>query len=201
MIFSYDNLKRLKRGIRLYLFLSFKCNFDCAYCVAKIPNKQYPAYEGEKTFKEWKEFISTFPVKVRELRITGGEPFENDVTVPLVDWAISKGYFVIIETNLSSNFYRLASLPNIKKLQLYVTYHKTEVDRDEWFSSYNWIKRMKPKCTIIANSFVREEFPGAVVKNWVEPDSMRVPKFIIGPDLQIFRNCFEAYGAYNERRL
>jgi len=198
-IFNYENLKRLKRGIRLYVFLSFKCNFDCAYCVAKIPNKQYPAYEGERTFEEWKEFISTFPVKVKELRITGGEPFENDVTVPLANWAVSEGYFVIIETNLSVNMYKIWQLTNTKKVQLYVTYHRGQIDKDEWLLNYNFIKRILPKCTIIANSFAKKEFSSAVVKDWVEPDTMRVPKFIIGPDLQIFRNCFEAYGAYNER--
>ena len=203
-IFNYANLKRLKRGIRLYVFLSFKCNFDCPHCIAKIPDGKYPHCEKEKTVEEWIELISNFPVRVREIRITGGEPFENDVTVPLVKWAISEGYFVIIETNLSSNiaklmhFKKLAQLPNTVRLQFYVTYHKGQINREVWLNNYLWLNYSRKKCTFIANSFVKKEFGFSVKKDWVEIESMKVPKFIIGPDHQIFRNCFEAYNAYKK---
>jgi len=186
-----------RRGIRLYIIPSFKCNFDCSYCVLKIPNKQYPHCKDEKTFEEWKEFISTFPVKVREIRISGGEPFKNDVTVPLTNWAISKGYFVTIETNLTPWFFhRIFKLPDTKKIKLYVTYHKEQIRKALWLKGYKFLKRFRPKYTIIAYSFPKGKFWFTVDKDWAKPDTMRVSRFIIGPDFQIFRNCFEAYGAY-----
>ena len=96
----YGLQRRLRRGDSLLLFLTFRCTLHCDYCALKYIDGKYPK-SSEITLSDWKRIVKSFPRKIREVKITGGEPMIMPYFTELVNWLVDEGYFVLVITNLS----------------------------------------------------------------------------------------------------
>ncbi len=67
----YAIRKRFKRGITLTIALTWKCNLMCPKC-ALACDGEMPKDTSESI--DWTEYIKSFPVKIREIYLTRGEP-------------------------------------------------------------------------------------------------------------------------------
>ena len=112
-------MRRLKRGNKLMLFLTYRCNLDCEYCSLRYIG---PRVEStEIGLEDWKYIICNFPIRLREIRICGGEPLVMPYYSELVNWLIDRGLYVMVFTNLS-----VVKLDVIRSDQLIydATFHK-----------------------------------------------------------------------------
>lgn len=126
-------MRRLKRGNKLMLFLNYKCNLNCSYCSLGYIGKRVES--TEIGLEEWKYIIRNFPIRLREIRISGGEPMLMPYYSELINWLLDRGLYVMVFTNLS-----VVKL-DVKKTDRLIyaaTYHKG-MDKDKWsrnFSTY-----------------------------------------------------------------
>lgn len=99
----YGLMKRLRRGFRVQLFLTFKCNLDCGYCTLKFADGEMPVSETMQ-LEDWQHVITDhFPHKIREVVLTGGEPMILPYYSELVNWMLSRGLFVTVYSNLMTS--------------------------------------------------------------------------------------------------
>lgn len=133
----YGLRKRLVRGDSMLLFLTFRCTLKCDYCALKYIDGKYPESD-EITLSEWKRIVKSFPRKIREVKITGGEPMLMPWFPEFVNWLIDEGYFVLVITNMTlkkeiKESYRLifiATNHEGSKFQLpYYRKHRVKVDK------------------------------------------------------------------------
>lgn len=130
----YGLQKRLSRGVDLVIYLTFACNYKCSYCGLKMPISYpdpvmaFPDGPMEKTkltVEGWKDFITNFPIKIREIKLTGGEPVFYNGFIQLSNWILEQGYFLHINTNLSTT-YKLTHINPSSRLYIQATYHPSE---------------------------------------------------------------------------
>lgn len=200
-VYNYGTLKKFRPGITLIIVLSFKCNMDCSYCICKMPNGSYPTFMKEKTLDEWKEFINTFPVKIKEVILTGGETLLNDLTIPFMNWLMDNGCFVQLQTNLSINVYRVQLITNSIRLRVITTYHRGEIKKEEYLENYHFLRDTLSMCEIKVNGLGKKDFRFSRFKKWCEIKSLQTivkNRIFVGPDFQIFRSCFETYNSYTK---
>jgi hypothetical protein len=76
----------------------------------------------ELSLRSWKKIIDIFPVRVREVVISGGEPFLFSVLPRLVNYLIEKKYFVTIQTNLTLTK-QVYEINASSRLLISATYH------------------------------------------------------------------------------
>lgn len=141
----YGLRRRLKRGDSLLCFLTFRCTLRCDYCAMKYIDGKWP-HSSETTLSHWKRIIKSFPRRIREIKITGGEPMLMPYFTELVNWLLDEGYFVLVITNLTikrdikqsdrlllvSTLHEGAYLPAWKKnLKFYLAKHRIKVDEIE----------------------------------------------------------------------
>jgi len=127
-----------KRGITLNITPSFKCNYHCEYCFVDIDHKK-PSDGKNLTADGWLEYIDTFPVKIAEITINGGEPTLWGEFVYLTTEILKRGYFVMIHTNLSKPEI-LIQLPKTNHLVLNPTFHHGQTSPNVFIDAYNMLK-------------------------------------------------------------
>ena len=125
-IFRYGLLRRLKKGRRLYIFTTLRCNLNCSYCTNKFVHGVTPTYD-ELTFEQWKDIIDNLDFKVNEVFVTGGEPFLYSDLDKLLHYLLRKKYMVTVFTNLSKLILSKSMItlpfPSVK-LRFVATHHK-----------------------------------------------------------------------------
>jgi MoaA/NifB/PqqE/SkfB family radical SAM enzyme len=96
---------------------------------------------SHSTLEQWKEFVKSFPVKIKEVTISGGEPTLYPDFVELVNWLLDEGYHVKVFTNLSGNA-KLSELKRSYKLIIKATCHTWTGMPGEWFKNlYHEVKK------------------------------------------------------------
>ena len=120
-ILRYGLLRRLRRGVRLSIALTYRCNLNCSYCSTKIATGKTPVAK-ESTLAELQEFITKFPYPIQEIRLTGVAPELHKYFVSFVNWSLDKGIFVQVVTNLLFDD-ELRKLNQTSRLMLCATYH------------------------------------------------------------------------------
>jgi len=95
----YGLRKKFKRGIIVSAMVTFRCNLDCAYCSNKFVTGEMPK-SNEMTLDGWIDKLERFPIKIKEVIITGGEPFLYKHTDDLITYLTNKGIMVAIFSNL-----------------------------------------------------------------------------------------------------
>lgn len=195
-VFRYGICKRLKRGIKINLSPSWRCNLQCEYCILKTSGKKkYPQDHDEiKPIEYWKEWISTFPVKIREVAISGGEPTLIPYLIELVNWLLSEGYYVLILTNLT-NWTNLCYIKPSRRLRIEATLHEC-YDKDLFLEHYN-IVSIWHRVDVI--EIEKKELSFSKTVPWSsEETSRRIDKNYLkaAPDGTIYRNCFERNEAF-----
>jgi len=100
----------------------------------KYIDGKYPV-SPEMTLSDWKRIIKSFPRKIREIKITGGEPMLVSYFSELVNWLLAEGYFVYIISNTTIK----KEFNQSDRVMIRATYHQS-ADRDEWFEIHKWYK-------------------------------------------------------------
>jgi len=185
--------KRLKKGYRLYCFVTLKCNLNCGYCTHRFYNKKMP-HCPEMSLEEWKELIDTFPVKIREVVITGGEPTNWYHFAELVEY-LSYKYFVTVFTNL--NFYWSLDGANKSKILFISTYHQKD-NKEKFLKNYNLYKENGIKIKI--DELINQEIEGSRTKDWCSLESLKKDKrLLIYPDGTLFTDAYSGARYCHER--
>lgn len=146
-ILRFGLLKRLRRGGKVTIFPSYKCNYSCTYCSLKIGGVM-PKNEV-LSFEAWKKFLTHFNEAtidnggLREVILTGGEPTLLPYFVDLCHWILfEKRWFLTIFTNLSN--YELLRVNPSLRLRVDATYHHhaDQVKFDNIYKAVNSIHRV-----------------------------------------------------------
>ena len=189
-IFRYGILKRLKRGIRISIVPSWKCNLKCDYCILKTSGKlKYPQNSQKiKYIDYWKEYIKTFPMKIREITLAGGEPSLLPYFAEFTNWLLLQGYFVVIFTNLTNkNIMRIS--PSVRLL-IIATCHSC-YDIKKFIDNYKAVSQ-KYRINVIEIGNRRLSF--SIKKPLSHEKEAKVIKknyLKVGPNGIIYRNCFD----------
>ena len=174
---------RLKRGIRLYLEITHKCNLNCSHCNWKLFNLGMPKVTKEKTVSEWVDFLLDFPIKFREVFLVGGEPSLYPGIVPLVEWLLSQKKNIIIYSNMMNN--RLSQLSKNDRLIVVGANHR--FNDKKFYENFNNLKCRKQYREV-----------GVTVKNHELKDTdCHFNGIAIGPDLLMFANYRQYIKHYN----
>jgi len=95
----YQKLIRFKNGIDLGIYLTWRCNCKCSYC--PVPIKMASNFDSkELTSVNFYHFIKNFPIKIRQITLSGGEPTLKEGLSLLINNLLNDGYFVGIFTNM-----------------------------------------------------------------------------------------------------
>lgn len=139
---KYLKLKSLfsPGGIKLIIALNWKCTLNCDCCVLKDGGNKRPVDGELKNAAYWIDFIETFPVKVREVILTGGEPTIHKSLPFLVTYLLDTGYFVQVQTNLT-NIEPLLKIKPQLRLKLVVTYHE-QYNMNKFLNNLETIRKM-----------------------------------------------------------
>ncbi len=140
---GYGTLKRLHRGVRAYAYLTFRCNQACRYCgnnllIAESLHSRTAFKFDEINPQEWFHLITHFPAKIREIVLTGGEPFMHKGCADLTNYLTSSGFFVTLFSNLAL-FPEGKINPSIR-LHIIGTLHLNQ-NAEEFWKKYNRIKK------------------------------------------------------------
>ena len=181
----YGKTLKLRRGVSIDIYPSFLCNLSCCYCALKIPNGKYPDRGYEMSLQEWKDFINNFPVKIKEVCITGGEPGLWKGIAELTNWLLDEGYHVKIFSNLTVIAKFLEIKPSYRFI-ISATFHHGQ-------NSYNFSQKYK----VLSKLFRIDvyEFGGRVLDFSMPHKMFHTTKdfpqggFKISPDGQILIGC------------
>jgi organic radical activating enzyme len=186
-LLSYWKLRKLKKGITICITPSFICNYNCSYCIVKNGGKQHPHDRNRKSAKEWIEYIESFPLRITEVIITGGEPTSYSGLIELVKILLDKKYFVTIYTNLS-NPWEINKIPISKRLLIIATFHHEMNDIDDFKYSVSQLNH-NLKIDEISYKLLQSS---NLKRIWTIEDSKNIISCLrVGPDGKIFTNCFD----------
>lgn len=121
---------------KIVINLHYKCSLNCDICYQKIkPSFVRPKDATVNDAIWWIGYIRNFPVKIREIVLSGGEPGLYPDIHALVNWLLLNDYFVIIQTNLTVIKQFKEIIPSYKLLFV-VTYHPM-FNKDKFMRNYN----------------------------------------------------------------
>lgn len=198
-LIRYGILRRMRRGIRLGIFPTYRCNLRCHYCTLYISDKKelHGIWPGanEVDLADWLDFIDNFPLKIKEIFVTGGEPSLVKYIDSLVRELLNRGYLVTVFSNLA-RVDCFIELPRSPRLRFVVTYHHGKTKKEAFMEKYRKLKSRKFNVRVeeIATQELRDSMmkklntPKESQSREVERDTLR-----ISPDLKIFCTCMEMY--------
>jgi len=188
-IFRYGIMKYTRKGIRLSISLTYRCNLKCSYCSINFPNDAPPECK-ESTLKELKEFVLKFPLRIREIQLSGGSPEMHPDFVEFTNWLLDKGYFVQVVTNLT-HFNKLIRLKRTFRLMLCSTFHHC-YNKNNFISIYFSIRHFY---RVIVEEIGDRQLTFSKVKAYIKPEDMveNIKMLRVSPDLKIYCNCYDLY--------
>jgi organic radical activating enzyme len=178
----------LNNGISLSLAINWKCNMNCDYCIntlvaGKLHNKT-------TTLNKWIKYIEEFPIKIKQVSITGGEPTLYKDVDKLVNYLLSKQINVVMYSNL----YAISAIDRINKsnrFKIYTTYHK---GMPVLFLTK--LNVLRTKHLIICKEFnqLEESTEGSQKHDilGIEHSKRKVKNWLfVSPDLKLFTSCYD----------
>ena len=188
--FGLYGLVRFKRGIRLSTSITFRCNYYCNYCNMTIPSGKWPKSE-EKTICEWMNFLKTFPLKIKEVNVSGGEPTLIKGLQNYINWMLKEGYFVTLYTNLTNSAVISKINPSFR-FRVLTTYHH-HAEKEQFEKTY---KMLSKKYRVDIDEISKKYLKDSKLKSFDSKKTMKNSKYKrlrIAPDLQIFTDCYTMY--------
>jgi uncharacterized radical SAM superfamily Fe-S cluster-containing enzyme len=182
----YGKLLRFKRGITLSLSVTFRCNLSCSYCTVNVSGKR--SVSKEATIDEMIEYINHFPVKIKEIYITGGEPSLRDDLPELVNKLLDRGYFIVLFTNLK-NLFTILKINKSVRFRIQATYHH-KASSHEFYNNYLDIIQ---KHRIDVDELKYQKLYFSKVKQLTNEKELDEPCFRIAPDLTLWTSCLDMY--------
>jgi len=184
-------MKRLKRGIRIKIFPTFKCSLKCDYCGNNLGRDLHPSENNLKTILDllgWINLIDNFPVKIREVVISGGEPTIWPDFPELVNYLLSQGYFVTVYTNLTNK--NLLNVDKSRRLRVYATFHGRHYDKNQFLKNYDVVSSVH---RVDVNEIAQQQLPFSKVDPWgcdyEQSKTINKNYFWIAPDGSIHPHC------------
>lgn len=189
-IWKYSLLHRLKRGVSISISPTFRCNYHCDYCTLHIASVN-PRKTKESTLDEWIRFIDNFPLKLKEVHITGGEPTLMPYLNALVVELINRKILVTVFTNLS----RTITAPPSPFLRIQASYHRAQVYLPDFQKELSTLKKRGYQITV--DEIGQASMKGTDVKpelKTVEDLNTVKPRIRIAPDRTgYFTTCYQMY--------
>jgi len=186
-LIKYSKRKLFKRGVTVSISLLYKCTLDCNYCSLKMGGMNRPFDTVLKTADEWINYIETFPIKIKEIFLTGGEPGIYPEIAKLTNELIDLGYFVTVYTNLTKigEFMYINESPRLK---FQSTYHK---DMDKELFKHNY-KKMTEYFRVDVDEIETNVFEISSKKNLCTiEDESDTSRLRFDSDGAIYVNCIE----------
>ena len=111
---SYQPNKRTQLTARLYL--TNECNLKCIHCYRYSGENE----KNELSFYEWKEILRKLKDNgIKDISISGGEPFIFDRIYELIDYAVDIGMDVVVLSNGTKiDFEHVSTLKKLKEIKL-----------------------------------------------------------------------------------
>lgn len=181
----YGKTLKFRRGVNITLFPSYKCNIYCPYCSLAQINGKYP--QGmELTLEQWKEkFDRGFPIKIKEVYISGGEPTLIRWLPDFVNYLLDKGYHVTVFSNLAVPS-RFNAIKKSYRFQIRATFHHCD-NAERFDKAYKKITH-----PIIVDEFDYQELPYSVVKyGYDDPEHWKIQNFRMGCDGSLYSCIFD----------
>lgn len=187
----YEKTLMFRRGVRVSIDLLFPCNLSCPYCVLEIPTKHRPKSK-QMNLEAWKEIINTFPTKISQVYVSGGEPTMVKWMPEFVNWLLhEKGFHVMLFTNL----FRPEDILKIKnsyRFQIVAALHDVEGENAVRFDSA--YQKIKDKYNVMVIEFTdKPQVPYSVHSKFITEKEMNEPKFFYSPDGDLYTNYYKAY--------
>jgi len=186
----YGLKRRLRRGIRLKIFLTFKCTLDCYYCGNKLGGDTKPKDRGNKTWQEWKEYIMEYPEQINEVFLTGGEPTILLGFQHLVNWLTENDYLVTVYTNLT-NHRKWASVNKSSNIRIQATFHGRVDNIHRFMMAY---KEVSKRHRVDVEEIAENRLPFSKRKEWgcTVDLAKQVDKgyYRVSPDGEQFDSCY-----------
>jgi len=195
----YGLAKKLKQGIRLKIFPSFRCNLKCDYCgnglqIGLDPQNTKQVLSND----EWFDLIHTFPIKVKEVALSGGEPTIWRGFSSLVNKLLDHNYFVMVLTNLTTTK-SLMEVNKSNKLFILSTFHGRFFSKDKYIINY---KEVNKKHRIVVKEIGENklEFSRQAPFGCTVALGKQAVKncLYIGPNGLIFPNCYDIMNYYKK---
>jgi len=192
-LLKYAKRKLFKRGVTVSLTLLYDCNLKCSYCSLKNETDKRPEGSAKHGAQYWINYINSFPVKVKEVFLTGGEPGLYKHIAELTNGLIKEGYFVTIFTNLT----RIGSFMSIEdspRLKFQATYHESMI-AEIFDENY---QRMNKYFRVDVDEIETNKFTYSNKKKFTNlANESETDRFRIDSDGAIYVSCYER----NKRHL
>lgn len=191
---GYGILKRLTKPFRhkICIFTTFKCTLDCNYCTLKMYNGQMPC-SSTLTVDEWMDRVKTFPLPLREVVISGGEPTIYDGYADLVNRLLDAGYYVVVNSNLT--VFRDDVNPS-HRFRILATYHHS-ANRIRWEKNY---RAYSKKYRVDAVEIGQSDLDYTRTKEFCKVEEAKTysPGFYYGPDGILNTSFWEVLQRYEK---
>jgi MoaA/NifB/PqqE/SkfB family radical SAM enzyme len=89
-----------RRGQSISVVITLRCNLDCSYCANKFLTGK-TLKSKEISYEEWVEVFETFPTKIKEVSITGGEPFLYPYINKVISYLANRKIPITVYSNLT----------------------------------------------------------------------------------------------------
>lgn len=141
------------------------------------------------TLEEWKQRVKTFPTKIREIFISGGEPTLIKYLPDLVNWLIDEGYHVTVFSMLQFPEVFL-KVKKSYRFQIRTTYHHTQGEtRDRFEKVYGVVKDVH---NVSLCEIGRQRLPYTdLVNEWLTMEDLKTPEFRYAPDGQLYTSHYQ----------
>lgn len=151
----------LDRLETLWLNTGSLCNIECGHCYMESgPKKDVLAYLRLNHVQAYLDEIKALGLPVREIGITGGEPFMNPDIIEILDASLRAGFEVLVLTNAMKPLWQKREKLNAvnkqfsEKLKLRVSVdHYSETHHDEERGKGSWRAMMQGLGWLIENGF------------------------------------------------
>jgi len=138
----YGLTKKFKRGCTICLYTTYRCNLACPYCInyLLVGKTTGEFYCPEVTPSKWYNLINDFPVPVKEVILSGGEPMLYFQIDELIHALLNTGVHVVIFTN---GTVRKRLSVKSHRFRIQMTLHES-CDRKVFYDNVAYYKRQYP---------------------------------------------------------
>ena len=188
---GFGVLKRLKRGIRVHIYPTLDCTLKCKYCVNLFKTGERPKID-EISVSDWMQIIETFPVKIREVVLSGGEPMKYKDFHKLVNRILDSGRFVTVWTNLTLN--NGLKCKSSYRLRFGASYHNC-YNLDKWsIRLKKYRKKFRVDIDELETTFINGSNSKHILKTEDEQNyCLNRPKLSFAPDGKLHKCLGDVY--------
>ena len=197
----YGMSKLFRRGIDIGILPTYRCNLDCEYCSNKFGREGNKFDSVEMSPDDWFRILSRFPVRIKELHITGGEPFLYPDIQELILKLLPLGFNISLVSNLLIK--RYLSRVKSDRFRIEATLHNPE-QADRFYENVKHYRQwVRVDIDLFSSRRRKRDMNGVAVKMKMgEEDSYKcldMKRFKITPDGRIWPNDREIGDTYSIR--